>query len=120
MGLKDKSTLQAVGSRLKRLREQLNYSPDRMAAHFELTVSDYSKNENGETLPGLDTLRRLSDDFDISLDWLILNKGPKYFKEKEPPKLEVLDQEKEQEDEVEEKLARWEMDWKSRSSGGKQ
>jgi transcriptional regulator with XRE-family HTH domain len=79
-----------------------------MAGYFELSVSGYSKNENGETLPGLSTLRRLSDDHDISLDWLILNKGPKYFKEKEPPKQEGLDQEKQQQKEADEKIARWE------------
>ena len=109
MGLKYRSTLQAVGNKLRALRRQLNYSRARMAAYFELSVSGYSKNENGETLPGLSTLRRLSDDFEISLDWLILNKGPKYFKEKEAPKQEELDQEKQQQQkQVEEKVVRWE------------
>jgi transcriptional regulator with XRE-family HTH domain len=73
-----------IGQRLRRLREQLNYSLDQMAAKFGLSKSGYFKNENGRRFPGLDTLNLLQRDMDISMDWLIFNKGPVHYKEKVP------------------------------------
>jgi len=78
-----KTILQEIAARLKNLREQLKYSRGEMAAHFGITKNGYERNERGETLPGIDTLNRLSKNFDISMDWFLFNKGPMYYKEKE-------------------------------------
>jgi len=53
-----------------------------MAAHFGITKNGYERNERGETLPGIDTLNRLSKNFDISMDWFLFNKGPMDYKPK--------------------------------------
>ena len=50
--------------------------------------SSYTRYEKGETFPMEVALYRLGEKFDISLDWLILDRGPKYYKEKEAIKEE--------------------------------
>ncbi|MCP5102815.1 MAG: helix-turn-helix transcriptional regulator [bacterium] len=79
----DRALLQGAGLRLREVREQLRFSPVEMAARMGIKAGSYYKNENGETFPGLRTLARLQKDFDISMDWLIFNKGPMNFKEKQ-------------------------------------
>ncbi len=73
-----------IGRRLRKLREQFNYSPDQMASKLGLSPSGYFKNEHGRRFPGLDTLNLLQRDWDISMDWFIFNKGPVHFKKKQP------------------------------------
>jgi transcriptional regulator with XRE-family HTH domain len=77
-----KQRLKEIGARLTKLREQLNYSREEMAAHCEVTESGLGKNERGDHLPQLDTLENLVKKFDASMDWLLFNKGPLFYKEK--------------------------------------
>ena len=77
---------QGVGERLAKVRRQLNYSRQEMARMLGLKYSGYFKNETGETFPSVSTLSLLQKNFDISMDWLIFNKGPMVFKDK--PSLE--------------------------------
>ena len=72
-----------MGQRLRQLRTHLNYSPREMAARLGIQTSPYYKNENGDTLPGSDSLYRLHQDFGISLDWLFFNYGPMYYRERQ-------------------------------------
>lgn len=74
--------LEAIGSRLKKVRFTLGYSQEKMAPHLGVQRTGYAKNEKGETLPGLYALTVLANNFKISLDWLLCNKGPMYYKEK--------------------------------------
>lgn len=90
--------LQEIGSRLQNLRELLNFSREEMAAQCGVTMSGYGKNERGDTFPGIETLRRLSNNLDISMDWLIFNKGPMYYKKKHQEMEKPLDVEKEPEE----------------------
>jgi transcriptional regulator with XRE-family HTH domain len=76
--------LGAIGSRLRKIRFTLGYSQDKMAALFGIHRTGYTKNENGETLLSLHAQTVLSDNYNISLDWLLCNKGPMYYKEKVP------------------------------------
>ena len=78
----DRSLVQEAGVKLRKLREQLNYSLKEMAVHLGVTRAAYWKNENGESFPGYQSLRRLSEVHDISMDWFIFNKGPMYGQEK--------------------------------------
>jgi transcriptional regulator with XRE-family HTH domain len=77
-----KQLLKEVGFRLKEMREASKCSQERMAAHFGIGRSAYTKNENGETFLSLNALSELGNTFDVSLDWLICNKGPMFYKEK--------------------------------------
>ena len=72
--------LQEVGKRLRTIRQQLKHSPSDMARRLGLSYSGYFKNESGITFPKVTTLHVLQDDFDISMDWFIFNKGPMHYK----------------------------------------
>jgi transcriptional regulator with XRE-family HTH domain len=74
----------AIGRRLIRLRKHLNYSLEEMARKLGLSKSGYYKNEGGLSFPGLETLDCLQRDYDISMDWLMFEKGPMHFQEKQP------------------------------------
>lgn len=77
-----KRLVKEVGVRLKELREALQLKQDRMASHFGTARTNYTKNENGETLPNIHALNVLAGLFDVSLDWLLCGKGPMFYKEK--------------------------------------
>lgn len=68
-----------TGSRLKEIREYLNYSRQDMAHFMKLKMPSYYKNENRETFPSLDSLILLFEKLDISMDWFIFGKGPMLF-----------------------------------------
>ena len=75
--------LQEVGKRLRTIRQQLKHSPSDMARRLGLSYSGYFKNESGITFPKVTTLHVLQEDFDISMDWFIFNKGPMHYKERQ-------------------------------------
>ncbi|MCP5105554.1 MAG: helix-turn-helix transcriptional regulator [bacterium] len=81
-----------IGGRLRQLRKILNHSRPDMAAQLGINRTSYYKNETGESFPGTNTLYWLQKKFDISMDWLIFNRGPMYYKQKAPvekkPRLE--------------------------------
>lgn len=77
-----------VGYKLSKIREGLKCSGPNMAARFGVKRSTYLRNEKGETCPDIWTMRILGNEFDISLDWLICNKGPMYYRDKEQPQIE--------------------------------
>lgn len=80
----DKKTLMKdIGSKLRKIREPLGYNHREMGERIRAERSSYTRYENGQTFPQTITLYELGNKFDISLDWLILNKGPMYYKEKE-------------------------------------
>ena len=87
-----KKLLPEVAARLKKIRQQIGCDKKEMAARLGITTSGYYKNEHGETLPSVSSLKRLSDDFNISMDWLFFNKGPMHYEEKAKKEME-LDQE---------------------------
>jgi len=78
----NRKTAQEVGARLKELRGCLNYSRNEIANRLGITANAFGKNENGNTLPGIPTLRRLSGDLNVSMDWLFFNRGPMVYHEK--------------------------------------
>ncbi|HLP59053.1 MAG TPA: helix-turn-helix transcriptional regulator [Candidatus Deferrimicrobium sp.] len=67
--------LKEIGYRLKSVRTALNYSRGEMGAYFGISMTGYTKNENGMTVPGIGALYKLGSAFNISLDWLICGKG---------------------------------------------
>jgi transcriptional regulator with XRE-family HTH domain len=89
---------QGIGERLASVRRRLNYSRQEMARVLGLKSSGYFKNESGETFLSVTTMSRLQKNYDISIDWLLFNKGPMYFKDKpsqEKPTLDFVSQSQE-------------------------
>lgn len=81
--------LKPAGARLKKLRKHLNCDMKQMASRLGIVTNTYYKNENGLSLPSLITLKRLADDFDLSMDWLLFGRGPMFFKEKAQKEMEL-------------------------------
>ena len=78
-----KTLLSNMRRKLPMIRENLKYSQREMAGRLGIYNASYSRHENGETMPMVTTLYKLGNTFNISLDWLIQNKGPMYYSEKE-------------------------------------
>ncbi len=86
----DKKTLMRhISQKLRTIREPLRYSQREMADRLGIYRASYSRHESGETMPMVTTLYKLGDIFNISLDWLIQDKGPMYYKEKTEPNGEI-------------------------------
>ncbi len=85
-----------IGNKLNKFRRSLNYSTADMCSRLKVVRSSYLRNESGKTSPGIWTMRSLGRIFDISLDWLILDKGPMIYREKEEKKEEKQEQKQEE------------------------
>ena len=83
MEMNRKKILQAAGAKLTQLRKLKDYTRPQMASYLGITGSGYNKNENGTTLPALETMFRLAMEDQISMDWFIFSKGPMSYNEKE-------------------------------------
>ncbi len=77
-----RNILRGGGKRLKEIRQLLNLTPLEMARKLGITVASYYKNEDGVTFPRMATLKMLQKDLDISMDWMLFEKGPMYYGEK--------------------------------------
>ncbi|MCP5051203.1 MAG: helix-turn-helix transcriptional regulator [bacterium] len=72
-----------LGQRLKTLREGMKLSRNQFAGMLNRTRTTFQRNEEGDSFPEYSTLFKLSEKFDVSIDWLLCNKGPMYYKEKQ-------------------------------------
>ncbi len=75
-------TVVAIGRRLAFFRQQMRLTTLELSQRLGIKISSYYKNENGTTLPPLTSLNRLQKDFDLSMDWLLFNKGHMLFSRK--------------------------------------
>lgn len=98
MKIKKKDISREVGGRMTMVRKQMGYSRPDMAKRLGITSNSLGKNESGDSFPNTQTLHSLASDFDISMDWLLFEKGPMYHKEKrsiEEPEQQLAVYEKE-------------------------
>lgn len=56
---------------LKKLREELNYTQAQVAQMLGVQRPTYSRYENNERQPDNETLKKLADIFDVSVDYLL-------------------------------------------------
>ncbi len=70
-----------ISPRIKEMRETLGFTHEKMAGHLGVQRPSYGKYEHGEAFPGPGALYKLLNTFNVSLNWLIGNKGPKFYKE---------------------------------------
>jgi transcriptional regulator with XRE-family HTH domain len=83
MKQKTKKIVVEAGQRLEMVRKSYDYSRQEMASRLGVSRSNLYKNEIGFYFPRLDTLIRLHEDFDVSLDWLLFDSGPRHTKDKQ-------------------------------------
>ena len=81
-----KSLMKDIGFKLSKIRKTFKFRSMEMAGRLDVGRSSYARNEYGETPPKLMTLYNLANNFNISLNWLLLNEGPMHLKEKETKK----------------------------------
>lgn len=79
MKIHSRTVVHQAAVKLKKIREELGNSISEMANRLDVSHSCYYKYERGENFPGITALKRLSEDYGISMDWLIFDKGPKHF-----------------------------------------
>lgn len=78
----DKKELQKdMGYKLRKIRETSKHRPHEMASFLGTWPSTYTRYEKGETAFNLIGLYRLAEQFNISLDWFVRNKGAMYVNE---------------------------------------
>jgi putative transcriptional regulator len=85
-------TLQKMefGERLRQIRYHFGYSQDRMAASMGLSKLTYAKIERAVSLPSLQTLFVLKNQFEISVEWFLFNQGTMLLKDRDMKKAEKL------------------------------
>ena len=95
-----KEILAKLADKLKKIRHAQKLDVNSMATKLRIDKSTYHRNERGLSLPEALTLYSLGENFNISLDWLIREKGPMYFTEERPVKIvEKIIEKKEEEKE---------------------
>ena len=67
--------LKAMADRIKERRDSLGYTQEQFAEIIDLSLSSYTKIENAFQKPALDTLIRIGDKLDVSLDFLVHGGG---------------------------------------------
>jgi len=95
--MKYQNDINGVAARVTAIRRELNLTRPEMAEALKMSSNAYSKYERAFNYPSLRCRAILSNKFDISMDWLLLNKGFMHFSEIEKVLQEnqVLKQEKE-------------------------
>jgi transcriptional regulator with XRE-family HTH domain len=60
-----------------------------MAEKLDRSPGAYKRNENGETFPEYSVLYNMAKKFDVSIDWLLCEKGPMFYSEKEDSMIQL-------------------------------
>lgn len=60
-----------LSNRLNETRKSCGLSAQNMADMLNMQIRGYRKYESGDTSPPLDTLVRIADILDVSIDWLL-------------------------------------------------
>jgi transcriptional regulator with XRE-family HTH domain len=68
-------TKKALSERLKASRENKNFKQNKIAEMLDIHNSTLAKYESGDREPDTDTLMRLADLYEVSLEWLIAGKN---------------------------------------------
>lgn len=93
-----------VAEKLKLIRKNHNYDAEGIAEKLGVTRSTYNRNVSEVSLPDAFSLYWLGENLNISLDWLIREKGPMVFTEERPVKIveKIVEKEVEKKEEKKE------------------
>ena len=79
-----------VGARMRKIRKALGYTQNKIVSFFDIGRANYSRIEKGEIFPGAAILNTLRSEFNVSLDWLLTNKGDMFLQSAESANKERL------------------------------
>jgi transcriptional regulator with XRE-family HTH domain len=82
MANREKELRQEISTRFRRMRKALGRTQDHIADRLGVIRQTYSRYETGKLVPGISTMELLAKRFNISLDWLLVNRGPVFYQEK--------------------------------------
>jgi len=74
--MSQKQIAAALAGKFEKVRESLGYGVSEMSKALNMYRGNYYDYENGKVLPSLVTLFRIGFRLNISLNWLLLDKGP--------------------------------------------
>lgn len=75
-----------LNTKLKELRERLGYSQAYIADTLKISRVSYNRYEKGEREPDYETLYKIANFFNVSVDFLIGGNNPKIIENKKIPK----------------------------------
>lgn len=81
----EKKLLENVGDKLRIVRIQEHLNQGQMAEKLNISRVQYSRIENGQAMPNLLVMHKLSTLFGVSLDFLVAHKGTLKFEYPNPP-----------------------------------
>jgi transcriptional regulator with XRE-family HTH domain len=64
-------TLKEIGLRLRKIREEKRMSQTEIAQSMKMLPNQYNKVENGKVSPSLETLTKIAEALDVSLDVIV-------------------------------------------------
>lgn len=64
-----------VGERIRQIRKKKELTQKDFAGEIGFSKNQISKVENGKIIPSNKLLRRISDAFNVSMEWLMTGKG---------------------------------------------
>jgi transcriptional regulator with XRE-family HTH domain len=67
----DLEAIMPIGDKIKRLRQEKNWSQDQLADKIDVGRRFISNYENGKNLPSASTLQKLAEVFEVSVDYLL-------------------------------------------------
>ncbi|MCX6579576.1 MAG: helix-turn-helix transcriptional regulator [Candidatus Aminicenantes bacterium] len=71
------------GVRMRQLRETQGLTGTKMAGMLQIDRGTLKRHEDGQWMPEYPILLKISNAFDVSMDWLLFNKGPIFYKQKD-------------------------------------
>lgn len=77
--MNDQNDFKGIASRITAIRKEQKLTRPQMAEALNISYNAYTKYERALNFPSLKCQAILSKKFDISLDWLLLNKGLMHF-----------------------------------------
>lgn len=79
--------MSSLGQKLKELREKSGKTQEEMAKLLNLGRVSYTQYENDKRIPTLDTLKRLSEIFNVTSDYLLGQEKANYYLDPETARL---------------------------------
>ena len=79
--------MSSLGQKLKELREKSGKTQEELAKLLNLGRVSYTQYENDKRIPTLDTLKRLSEIFNVTTDYLLDQEKKNYYLDPETARL---------------------------------
>lgn len=67
----------SFGEKLKLLRKEKGWSQDELAHHAQIDGRQVSRYENDRVVPSVEVIIKVAQAFDVSIDFLLLEKAPR-------------------------------------------